>query len=223
MALDPSDIALIIDLILAVILAAYFACGKPRVWYRDRLGWVIFSYAVAVVALLSLIVYAVVTGHAIAEPLRLIVSGALGATLAAKIRAVYLERRRGRMPGTRPYSTKNTERRPIMSDDKLIPANAQLAAKRGFIRTTSQAYGTALAGGITVAAVSDAFVQATSGNPWPLVIAAAVTVLSPLIAGGASYFSILSRGIPADYAPNLPPKDADTGAPAVLPPSVTLP
>jgi len=89
-------------------------------------------------------------------------------------------------------------------DAKLVPADAQLAAKRGFIRTTAQAYGTALAGGITIVAVSDAFQRASSGDWVPLVIAAAVTVISPIIAGAASYFSILSAGIPADYQPAEP-------------------
>lgn len=85
--------------------------------------------------------------------------------------------------------------------DKLIPADAQVAAQRGFIRTTAQAYGTALAGGITAAALTDAIGQAGSGNALPLVVTAVVTVVSPIIAGAASYFSILSRGIPGDYAP----------------------
>lgn len=89
-------------------------------------------------------------------------------------------------------------------DAKLVPADAKLAAKRGFIRTTAQAYGTALAGGITVVALSDAFTQITEGNPLPLIFAAVVTLVSPLIAGAASYFSILSSGIPADYQPAEP-------------------
>jgi hypothetical protein len=107
-----------------------------------------------------------------------------------------------------------------MTDTKLVPADASLAAKRGFIRTTAQAYGTALAGGITVAAVSDAFTRAAAGDWVPLVIAAGVTLVSPAIAGASSYFSILSAGIPAEYAPELPPRDADTGDAAALPPSV---
>lgn len=86
-----------------------------------------------------------------------------------------------------------------MTSLKLIPADASLAAKRGFIRTTAQAYGTSLAGGLTIAAVTDAFAQVADGNAAPLIIAAVVTLVSPLIAGAASYFSILSRGIPADY------------------------
>jgi hypothetical protein len=104
LSLDPSDYAFVLDLILAIVLACYFACGRPRVWYRDRLGWVIFGYAVAVVSLLSLIVYGVVFGQRVAEPLRLIVGLGLAFALVAKIRAVRHERRRGRMPGSRPYS-----------------------------------------------------------------------------------------------------------------------
>jgi hypothetical protein len=92
---------------------------------------------------------------------------------------------------------------------KLVPADAQLAAKRGFIRTTAQAYGTALAGGITVAAVSDAFAKATEGQWAPLIIAAAVTILSPVIAGAASALSILANGIPADYQPAEPERIAE--------------
>lgn len=105
-----------------------------------------------------------------------------------------------------------------MTTEKLIPANAQLAAKRGFIRTTAQAYGTSLAGGITLALATDAFQQIASGDPWPLVLSGAVAVFSPVLAGAASYFSILARGIPADYTPEIPPTDAEDGTPAELPP-----
>ncbi|MCD2170352.1 hypothetical protein LPW41_11655 [Microbacterium sp. JC 701] len=83
--------------------------------------------------------------------------------------------------------------------EKLIPADAQLAAKRGFVRTTSQAYGTALAGGVSTAVILGVV---TGEAPLvPLLITAGVTLVSPVIAGAASYFSILSRGIPGDYAP----------------------
>lgn len=113
-SLDLSDVMLVVDLGLAVFLALFFALGKPRVWYRDRLGWVIFGYAVAVIALLGLIVYAVVTGQRIDEWARIVVAGGLGLALLAKIRAIALERRRGRMPGARPYRTKT---RPEMETD----------------------------------------------------------------------------------------------------------
>jgi len=94
---NPSDIVLTIDLVLAVIFALYFAIGKPRAWFRDRLGWVIFGYALAVIALLTLIVYALWTGERIAEPARLGVGSALGAALVAKTWSVYRERHQGRI------------------------------------------------------------------------------------------------------------------------------
>jgi hypothetical protein len=81
--------------------------------------------------------------------------------------------------------------------DHLIPDATQIAAKRGFIRTTAQAYSTALAGGISAAAI----ITTLEGEPnWLAIgITAGVTVLSPLLAGLGSYFSILSKGIPEDY------------------------
>jgi len=89
--------------------------------------------------------------------------------------------------------------------DKLIPANTQLAAKRGFIRTTSQALATTIpTAGVTGAALS--------GMDWRAVAwAIAAAVLSSLAAGAVSGLSILSKGIPEDYAPEIPPRDAETG------------
>ncbi|MCT2085028.1 hypothetical protein M3D75_02760 [Microbacterium enclense] len=84
---------------------------------------------------------------------------------------------------------------------KLIPADAQIAAKRGFIRTTAQAYSTALAGGISASVILG--VVAGEVQLVPTLIVAGVTLVSPLLAGGASYFSILSRGIPAAYTPEI--------------------
>lgn len=80
----------------------------------------------------------------------------------------------------------------------LIPADATLAAKRAFIRTTAQAYGTALAGGL-----SGTLVLSLATGETPLVatlITWGVAAVSPLIAGASAYFSILSKGIPEDYA-----------------------
>lgn len=88
-----------------------------------------------------------------------------------------------------------------MTDNNLIPADAQRAAARGFIRTTAQAYGTALAGGITTVALTDAIGKVQSGDPLPLVVTGIVVVASPIVAGLASFFTILARGIPADYQP----------------------
>ncbi|MEW1706999.1 hypothetical protein AB0230_07130 [Microbacterium sp. NPDC089190] len=89
----------------------------------------------------------------------------------------------------------------------LIPADAQLAAKRGFVRTTSQAYGTALAGGISTTVILG--VVTGEVQPVPLLVTVGVVLVSPLIAGAASFFSILSRGIPADYEPEI----SDAGLP----------
>lgn len=94
--------------------------------------------------------------------------------------------------------------------DKLIPADAHLAAKRGFIRTTTQA----LAATIPTMGVGGA---ALSGMDWRVVAwAVGAALLSSVLAGAASYLSIVSKGIPEDYAPALPPKDAETGAPEVI-------
>lgn len=81
--------------------------------------------------------------------------------------------------------------------EKIVPSDVQLAAKRGFIRTTAQAASTALAGGVTSAGV----LQVVSGEipVSAALVIAGVTVVSPFIAGLASYFSILSKGIPAEY------------------------
>ena len=90
--------------------------------------------------------------------------------------------------------------------DKLIPADAHLAAKRGFIRTTTQA----LAATIPTMGIGGA---ALSGADWRVIAwAVAAAVLSSLLAGAASYLSLLSKGIPEDYAPQVPPRDAETGA-----------
>lgn len=102
--LNPSDVALMIDLFLAVFLAFYFALGRPRTWFRDRLGWVIFGYAVAVVALLLLIVYGIVFGQKVDEIFRLAVGVGLALALVSKIWSVYRERREGRRASARPVA-----------------------------------------------------------------------------------------------------------------------
>lgn len=99
---DPSDYFLVIDLALALIFLGYFSLGHPRVWYRDRLGWVIMSYALAVVALLCLIVYSIVFGQRVDEVVRSAVALTLGAALLAKTWSMRQERRGARAPLTNP-------------------------------------------------------------------------------------------------------------------------
>ena len=82
---------------------------------------------------------------------------------------------------------------------ELIPADVKVAAKRGFLRTTAQAYATSLAGGISSTAIISLL---TNGEPWlPILVTWVIALVTPLLSGLASYFSILSRGIPADYQP----------------------
>lgn len=103
-SLDPSDVVLILDLIAAFVVALYFAVGRPRVWHKDRLGWVIFGYAVATVALLVLIVYGIVFGQKVHEVARFLVAAGLLAALVSKGHSMYRERRAGRMANKRPDS-----------------------------------------------------------------------------------------------------------------------
>lgn len=99
--LTPSDITLVIDLVLAVCFVLVFALGGTRTWVRDSLGWVIFYYGLSVVALLGLIVYAIVFNQKVDEPVRLLVGAALGIALIWKTYRVVLERRGGRIAGDR--------------------------------------------------------------------------------------------------------------------------
>ena len=81
--------------------------------------------------------------------------------------------------------------------DRLIPVDATVAAKRAFIRTTSQAYATALAGGLSATVI----LSLVEGEV-PLaatLITWGVAVVSPVLAGGSAYFDILSKGIPEGY------------------------
>ena len=73
----------------------------------------------------------------------------------------------------------------------------QIAAKRGYIRTTAQAYAATLATGISASvilglATKEVDLLATG-------ITLGVALVSPLLAGAASYLSIIARGIPEDY------------------------
>lgn len=81
--------------------------------------------------------------------------------------------------------------------DKIIPASTKLAAKRGFIRTTAQAFAATLTTGISASVVLG--VVTGEVEIVPVVVTLGIAVLSPFIAGAASYLSILSNGIPADY------------------------
>lgn len=80
--------------------------------------------------------------------------------------------------------------------DRLIPVDAQRAASRAGVRTFTQS----LASVIPTAAV----VVGITGDWWlSAMLGAASAVVTALLAGSAAYLSILSKGIPEDYAPRI--------------------
>lgn len=84
-----------------------------------------------------------------------------------------------------------------MSDNKVIPANISLAAKRAFIRTSAQGYATSLSTGISASAV---ITYLEGGINWTAIaIMAGVAIATPFLGGLAAYLSVVSRGIPAEY------------------------
>jgi len=88
--------------------------------------------------------------------------------------------------------------------DKLIPADAHRAAKRGFIRTAAQSLATSLAlpAGVTFAFTHDALISAAVG--------VGGMIVGAVVNGAQSYFSILSKGIPGEYEPR-PDWEGDPG------------
>lgn len=81
--------------------------------------------------------------------------------------------------------------------DPIIPNSTKLAAKRGFIRTTAQAAAATLTTGVSASVVLG--VATGQVELVPTVVTLGIALVSPLIAGAASYLSILSNGIPDDY------------------------
>lgn len=79
----------------------------------------------------------------------------------------------------------------------IIPADVHTAAKRGFVRTTAQAF----AASIPTAGVSAASLISLVQDPDPVVLicTGVAAILSPLLAGVASYLSIIGAGIPDAY------------------------
>lgn len=79
--------------------------------------------------------------------------------------------------------------------EKVIPADVVLAAKRGFVRTTAQTY----AATIPTGGVSAALLTQAAADPAAFALAAAAALVSPLLAGLASYLSIIGSGVPTEY------------------------
>ena len=80
--------------------------------------------------------------------------------------------------------------------DKLIPVDARRAAARGFIRTAAQS--------LSAIIPTSAIVLGLTGEWWQAAaLGAGGAVATAVLAGLASYLSILSAGIPGDYAPQV--------------------
>lgn len=89
-----------------------------------------------------------------------------------------------------------------MTSKSIVPDDVKIAAKRGFIRTTYQAYAATIAS----ATISAAAVLSLIDNPDPKLLVATVlaAIVPPPLAGLASYFSITAKGIPSDYQAEIP-------------------
>lgn len=84
----------------------------------------------------------------------------------------------------------------------IVPARTKIAAKRACIRTTAQAYAATLTTGLSASVV----LGLVTGEVQliPTLVTLLIAVISPALAGAASYLSILSSGIPDDYQPANP-------------------
>jgi hypothetical protein len=80
----------------------------------------------------------------------------------------------------------------------VVPSKTKIAAKRGFIRTTAQAYAATLTTGISASVVLG--IAAGEVQLVPTLLTLGISLVSPLLAGGASYLSITAAGIPEEYA-----------------------
>lgn len=184
--LDPSDFVLLIDFVLAVVLLGVFALGRPRTWYTDPLGWVIFYYALSVVALLFLIGWAIVLGQRMDEIFRFLIAIGLGAGLIWKTTAVVGERQRGRLAGERlTLNERNgTMSIPQESEPLVIGETVSTSSPKvnlGIAKTVVSAVGGALVGGLS--ALSTALTdEVVSQQEWTFV-ALATIIGSGLVAG----------------------------------------
>lgn len=96
---------------------------------------------------------------------------------------------------------KRSEIHEIRISGSVVPADVKTAAKAAFVRTTSQAYSTALAGGISATLILSLIRGETS---WlEMAITWAVALVSPVLAGLSAYLSVIAGGIPEAYQPTL--------------------
>lgn len=99
-----------------------------------------------------------------------------------------------------PFGKTNLTRKEVRAMSQIIPPAVKLAAKRGFVRTTSQAYAATLGTAVPSATAIVALIQDPTG--WLLAgVTVGLALVSPPLAGLASYLSITARGLPDDYLP----------------------
>lgn len=80
-----------------------------------------------------------------------------------------------------------------MTDKTLVPDATKIAAKRAFLRTSTQA----LRASIPTYAITG--LALSGADPVAVAWSVGAAVLSSFLAGAASYLSFLSAGIPGDY------------------------
>ncbi|WP_029153483.1 hypothetical protein [Microbacterium gubbeenense] len=79
-----------------------------------------------------------------------------------------------------------------MSRAKVVPADVRLAAKRGFVRTATQALSSVIPlGAIAIPTTGDALLG--------IGLAAGGALVSAALAGAASALDIISKGVPEEY------------------------
>lgn len=76
--------------------------------------------------------------------------------------------------------------------EPLVPTATQVAARRGFIRTAAQSLSSA---------IPTSAIAVTLSGDWALGLGLGLAsgAVTAVLAGTASYLSILSKGIPEDY------------------------
>lgn len=93
-SLTPSDYPLLLAFVAALWVALVFTFGRPRRWARSGLGWAIFISSWALVALLFLIGWGIISGERFPEWGRFGIATAVAVGLIWKARNIHVERRR---------------------------------------------------------------------------------------------------------------------------------
>ena len=103
---------------------------------------------------------------------------------------------------TDPYPYPSRETIHGSEDDlTIIPPDVHLAAKRGFVRTAAQSLAASIpTGGVAVGTVLGVM---QNPDPWVIGATAIAALVSPLLAGLASYVDIIGKGIPTAYQPTI--------------------